>query len=180
MSFSALVRDVPIQDDQRPNRYRTQIQASASPDQSPARPVIVHNISSHGLLVEAQGLLPADHPILFDIPGLGSRLAQVAWNSGSLYGCEFQQPLSEAAVRRKVRGERIVWGDFARDRQSAEPGHGTILAAPLPSAEPDLFSPTVGRDDDALWSGRARVAMIVGSSLSLWAMMGTLLYWLAT
>ena len=60
--------------------------------------VQVHNISATGLLLESEVALDVGEAIVIDLPHAGSTVARVVWRSGSLSGCEFEIPLSRAAL----------------------------------------------------------------------------------
>lgn len=56
--------------------------------------VMVHNISSTGMLLETSLPLAQEHRINVDLPEAGGVTAIVIWASGMLFGCQFEQPLS--------------------------------------------------------------------------------------
>jgi transcriptional regulator with XRE-family HTH domain len=60
--------------------------------------VLIHNISSTGLLLECQAPLAIAERIEIDLPRIGATWAQVVWNSGNLSGCQFDTPVSAAAL----------------------------------------------------------------------------------
>jgi len=60
--------------------------------------VRVHNISATGLLLETQVTLAIGEGIEIDLPHAGATAAKVVWSSGALFGCEFDDPISAAAL----------------------------------------------------------------------------------
>ena len=72
--------------------------------------VIVHNISSTGLLIEArEGALAVGDSFSIDVPEAGSAESTVVWTSGRFVGCEFLQPVTKAAVSAALlRGEPML------------------------------------------------------------------------
>lgn len=60
--------------------------------------VIIHNISSGGLLLETEMPLGADEKLLLDLPEAGTVRVAVVWQSGFLYGCAFEQALDQKAL----------------------------------------------------------------------------------
>lgn len=60
--------------------------------------VLVHNISASGLLLESEVALRPGERIDVDLPQAGAISARVIWDSGSYYGCQFEAPLSTAAL----------------------------------------------------------------------------------
>ena len=74
---------------------RLHVPLSASGDASHA---LVHNISERGLLVETAMLLQPGDLLLVDLPETGETTAKVIWAREGLAGCEFDNPISKAAV----------------------------------------------------------------------------------
>ncbi|MEL7199697.1 MAG: helix-turn-helix domain-containing protein [Pseudomonadota bacterium] len=60
--------------------------------------VTVHNLSVAGLLLETDAELTDGETLSVALPEVGAVLASVVWRSGDLYGCVFDQTLSEAAL----------------------------------------------------------------------------------
>jgi transcriptional regulator with XRE-family HTH domain len=61
-------------------------------------PVLVHNISADGLLLECKVSLASGERIDIDLPHAGPTSARVIWASGSFFGCQFDAPISNAAM----------------------------------------------------------------------------------
>ena len=60
--------------------------------------VTIHNISTAGLLLETDLPLSEGEAFAIDLPEVGRVDAQIAWASEHLYGCAFQQAISQAAL----------------------------------------------------------------------------------
>lgn len=60
--------------------------------------VLVHNISTTGLLLESSAELSFDERIEIELPHAGPTAARVIWTSGRLIGCQFEAPISAAAL----------------------------------------------------------------------------------
>lgn len=60
--------------------------------------VMVHNISATGMLLESDIALEQGEAIAVDLPDAGMTAARVIWSSGPLFGCQFDHPLSSAAL----------------------------------------------------------------------------------
>ncbi len=60
--------------------------------------VTVHNISAAGLLLQTELELGVGEVLSLDLPQIGPVGAEIVWQSGSLYGCAFEQALGEAAL----------------------------------------------------------------------------------
>jgi len=62
-------------------------------------PVLIHNISRTGLLVEApEQTLAVGDSLFIDVPEDGVAESKVVWESGRFFGCEFRTPISQAAL----------------------------------------------------------------------------------
>jgi transcriptional regulator with XRE-family HTH domain len=60
--------------------------------------VLVHNISATGLLLESEVPLTAGERVDIDLPHAGTTAARVIWASESYFGCQFDAPISAAAI----------------------------------------------------------------------------------
>ena len=74
--------------------------------------VLVHNISTTGLLFETQSSLAAGESMDIELPEAGMIRANVVWKSGKLFGCQFDMPISaavlSAAQLRGATGGQVV------------------------------------------------------------------------
>jgi len=62
-------------------------------------PVVIHNISRTGLLVEApEKTLAVGDALYIDVPENGVAESRVVWESGRFFGCELRAGISQAAV----------------------------------------------------------------------------------
>jgi hypothetical protein len=62
-------------------------------------PVLIHDISQGGLLLEAATAeLSVDDHIELELPESGLVTARVAWKSGRFFGCQFSQLVAPAAI----------------------------------------------------------------------------------
>lgn len=61
-------------------------------------PVVIHDISEDGMLLESSAALAPGETIDVMIPETGAARATVMWNSGRYFGCKFDKSLSTAAV----------------------------------------------------------------------------------
>ena len=60
--------------------------------------VTVRDISLTGMLLETPAAMLVGASFQVDLPHAGTVAALVVWNSGEFYGCEFDRPISPAAV----------------------------------------------------------------------------------
>ncbi|AJA09203.1 XRE family transcriptional regulator [Sphingopyxis fribergensis] len=60
--------------------------------------VKIHNISLTGMLIECEAQLAIDDLIDVDLPHAGSVATRLIWASEKLFGCQFETPISPAAL----------------------------------------------------------------------------------
>lgn len=125
--------------------------------------VLIHNLSTTGLLIETSASLSIGEVLAVEIPHTGATLAVVMWNSGDLFGCEFVAPVPNAAISASLLQnpiERPSTVPAAETEPHQDSDHADVLA-----------------DDAAVASTRlplrTRALIIVGSSLLAW----TLIIW---
>ena len=61
-------------------------------------PVMIHNISETGLLIECEAALSIRDRIDIDLPHAGVVPATLVWVSGRMFGCQFDAPISPAVL----------------------------------------------------------------------------------
>lgn len=64
--------------------------------------VTVRDISLTGLLLETSSAMAVGARFELELPQAGATTAVVAWSSGTFYGCEFDRPISQAALSAAV------------------------------------------------------------------------------
>lgn len=68
--------------------------------------VRIHNISLTGMLIECDAPLAVADMIDVELPHVGIVTTKLVWTSGQLYGCEFESPISPAALAAaQLRGD---------------------------------------------------------------------------
>lgn len=82
----------------REPRRNLRLEAEGALESGMAPRVVIHNVSTTGLLIESVTPLALDEKIAIDLPEAGITPAQVVWGSGDLYGCQFHAPISGAAL----------------------------------------------------------------------------------
>src|SRR3546814_9411464 len=60
--------------------------------------VRIHNISLTGMLIECDAPFAVGDMIDVDLPHAGTVATKLVWTSGQLFGCEFESPISPAAL----------------------------------------------------------------------------------
>lgn len=82
----------------RDPRRMLRLEASGLTASGDTARVLVHNISASGLLLESEVALAVDERIDVDLPQVGAIPARVIWASGGYFGCQFDAPISTAAL----------------------------------------------------------------------------------
>jgi hypothetical protein len=162
MSFSAQLKYSSSADERGAERYRLLLPASAEEPGSGLIDIIVHDLSTSGILIETQAPLSVGSEILLDIPGAGSVSATVAWNSGNFFGGEFQTPLSPSAVTTAFAASRVVWPNFTTSSSADRGGFPVKENIAPPQVSPPLA------DEQTRHPLQVRLRIIVGVSLLLW------------
>jgi hypothetical protein len=97
----SLVAQISTYQDTRDERTATRrllrlhVPASASGNAAPA---LVHNVSERGLLLETAMLLQVGDVLVVELPEAGATAAEVIWARDGFAGCEFETPISKAAI----------------------------------------------------------------------------------
>lgn len=95
--------------------------------------LLVLNLSETGLLVQSSAALKVGQPIEVDIPHAGQRSATVVWDNGQLFGCQFDEPITRAAVS-------------AAQLQSIPVRTKTDVGADTPLAQPDTVATVIAEE----------------------------------
>lgn len=82
----------------RAPRRKLSLETSSARSSGEAASVSVHDISASGLLLESKVALVVDEKIDIELPHAGVTPAKVVWNSGDLFGCQFDTPISTATL----------------------------------------------------------------------------------
>ncbi len=97
--MSVLACFEPLDEPGRERRGATRLLLSLG---TPAGPcgssVIVRDLSLTGLLVETSAELATGDLFDVELPHVGRTRATVVWRDGRLLGCQFEQPIPQAAV----------------------------------------------------------------------------------
>lgn len=82
----------------RSPRHRLCLDAEVQTPAGRAEPVVVHELSRFGCLMESCAPVPVGELLQLRLPPSGSVEARVIWCCGSHMGCAFQRELSSAAL----------------------------------------------------------------------------------
>jgi hypothetical protein len=103
MALPARIEDYASEQDRRGSPRRTlKLSLPGSSALKSGIPVLVHEISRSGLLIEIHGQLAVGTTLNVDLPECGLRAANVVWIRGRFCGCELTEPLSQAALSAAV------------------------------------------------------------------------------
>jgi hypothetical protein len=138
------------------SRHRLFLDARASTG-SQAAEILIHNLSSTGMLLETSIDLAANNGFDVDIPEVGTVHAGIIWNSETFYGCQFEQPLSRAAVSAALLRSPSDWAASA-----------PLRLPPVATTESHT-SKTRHRRESGEISLRAKFFIITGLAIVSWA-----------
>jgi transcriptional regulator with XRE-family HTH domain len=82
----------------REPRRMLRLEAPGALASGEATNVLVHNVSATGLLLESQVSLVKGDRIEIELPHAGATWSKIIWSSGAFYGCQFDTPISAAAL----------------------------------------------------------------------------------
>ena len=82
----------------RAPRRKLMLEAQGASASGAEMPVLIHNFSESGLLLESATALTVGEAIELDLPEAGQTPARVIWASGDLYGCAFDRVLPKSAL----------------------------------------------------------------------------------
>ncbi len=88
----------PAADTSRDPRRTLQLETHGVTTLGDAAHVLIHNVSATGLLLETHTQLEAGQQLTIDLPLAGATQATVMWQSGHLFGCQFDAPVSQAML----------------------------------------------------------------------------------
>lgn len=113
----------------RAPRRKLQLEARSALGSGDATSVLVHNLSETGLLLESQVTLAVGEKIEIDLPQAGATSAKVIWAGSNLFGCEFDSPISAAALSAaQLRGNARKGVEIpARPQSSSDESFGMRL-----------------------------------------------------
>lgn len=98
MGIAAYFEDTKIAGKPRDPRRILSLETKSARASGEAGSVSVHDISTGGLLLESKVTLATGENIDIELPHAGITTAKVVWNSGDLYGCQFDAPISTATL----------------------------------------------------------------------------------
>lgn len=114
--------------------------------------VVIHDLSAGGMLIQTSASLKKAERLEIDLPEVGATTARVVWSSGAFFGCEFEKPISRAAL------------SAALLRNPFEPAEAPAADVTYDESE----QPAAVDDDRAPFAVRMRV--IMGSAVLLWTL----------
>ena len=87
-----------LRDGRSQARRKLRLLTEARSARSGAVGVLILDISTTGLLVQADLPLEQDETIEIELPGTGSHEARIVWSGDKFFGCAFEAPIPSAAV----------------------------------------------------------------------------------
>jgi hypothetical protein len=117
--------------------------------------VLIHDLSQTGILIETEAQLSAGEAIQVELPHGEAREAKVVWSSDGLFGCQFERPISKAAVSAALLKAPVDGSE--------------IEDAEYPCVHPQTQGSGRADEDTERLSPRTRVVVIVALALLMWA-----------
>lgn len=102
-------------------RFTLNLEAEGGGEAGDGYPVMIHNLSASGVLIETEAELAIGRELRIALPEAGEVVAIVVWNSEHLFGCRFQTPLSQSALS-AARLRNPLPTDFDPSRAAIQPG----------------------------------------------------------
>ena len=185
MSLSAHLEPVQVQKRNRRTAVRRKLTLGSTLAECDSE-VVIHNLSSTGLLIETPADLGSDEAFEVHMPEAGATQAMVIWSTGRFFGCRFERPVPLAAISAAMLRSEI---DPKADAPSVIEAQQAFASFDMP-AGPDLASesrvglePAIavvllgGLTYAILTSGLATIAVIAIAMGVLFALMVATLVW---
>lgn len=98
MAIEPIMEQFPEHGDKRADvRWPIRLEVPEALGEGPVD-VVVHDISTAGMLIETSSKLKLGQVLLLSLPEAGSVSARVVWQDEPLFGCRFDEALPQAAV----------------------------------------------------------------------------------
>lgn len=111
-------------------RHTLRLQVQGAKSSGGDMSVLVHNISSTGLLIESEVALDVGDRIEIGLPHAGATWAKVIWTSARIYGCQFDAPVSSATLS-AAQLRSVVGGSHGGTLPASEPPQAESLGIRL-------------------------------------------------
>ena len=127
MAVAAQFDILPTGNNQRGTaRQQMRLRVRGAPPAGEVADVLIHNLSSTGLLLECTSQLAVGDEIVVELPEAATSTAKVVWASGHFFGCAFDRPLPAAALgAAQLRSEPAIdeprWQEAAPARDDPSP-----------------------------------------------------------
>lgn len=82
----------------RTTRRTLRLEVAGTSSEGVAAPMIIHDLSATGLLVQTDNGLPVGEKLHIELFDAGRHPAKVVWSSGRFIGCKFERPLPQAVI----------------------------------------------------------------------------------
>ena len=153
MASAAAFKTNVLADEERSSRRHSLWLSARVSVRGEAEQVLIHNMSTSGLLFETTLTLTLGDQIEIDLPEVGTTSAEIAWRSDNYYGCEFTSPVLPAAVSAsRLRSPSPRPAAEFRDQADAPEQY----SIPLSNVGPSELSP------------RQKLAVIFGAAITCW------------
>lgn len=124
----------------------------------------VHNLSRTGMLVECSTAVPVGSTIEVELPGGTSHRARVVWADEQLFGCRFDQALSQGEL-----SAALLRSAPAALQPAAHPSHNAGIMRLREMWGEEQEAPASGSASDSRLPLGKRLWIILGLGLAGWA-----------
>lgn len=118
-----------VGDRARAPRRKLMLETQGASSSGAEMPVLIHNFSESGLLLESATALAVGDTIELELPEAGQTPARVIWTSGNLYGCAFDRILPKSALSAAQLRSAVQPGIALGDQSGAGEASGNAPAA---------------------------------------------------
>ena len=143
-------------------RRKLNLEVKGSVPNGSAAEVMVHDISITGLLVETHAELTCGEELDVGLPQTGRTRAKVIWSSGQFFGCQFNHPISSAALSAAMLRSRPI------EAQPPDDTRRTNVVYPEPDRADSSNRPQL--------SFGVKMRVILGLSIACWAVIGGIVW----
>lgn len=115
----------PVGDLRKRSRRDLVLRVGASVRDTVAADVVIHNLSTTGLLMETDADLSQGEAFIVEVPHAGPVRATVVWAGERMFGCTFEQAITPAAVSAALLRAPIAAAP-SREEVASPPRHESL------------------------------------------------------
>jgi hypothetical protein len=121
------------------------------------------NVSTSGLLIETEEALKVGSCLVVELPDDICKICKTVWTSGKIHGAAFADGLNDEELQHLISSRPVFLPSFGN---AGSASNGNLQA---PTSQLEDNHPT---DDGEKLPPSTRIAIIVGATTGLWALIG--------